>query len=104
MTFLWKVIFRVESAHWKLKQMLENSKCDLCKCLKAMNENIILQIGSIKVSFQKSFYYTEHLHSSPFFCNLRSYVSREAMTQTYDEFARVRIVGTGENIRGCTLR
>ncbi|KAK2418954.1 protein FAR1-RELATED SEQUENCE [Trifolium repens] len=97
-------INRVESTHWKLKQMLENNKGDLCKCLKAMNDNIILQIGSIKASFQKSFYYTEHLHISPFFSNLRSFVSREAMTLISDEFARVGIVGTDKNICGCILR
>ncbi|KAK2366952.1 PKS-NRPS hybrid synthetase [Trifolium repens] len=95
---------RVESAHWKLKQMLENSKGDLYKCLKSMNDNIILQIGSIKASFQKSFYYTEHLHSGPFFSNLRSFVSREAMTLISEEFAKVGIVGTDKNICGCTLR
>jgi alpha-glucosidase len=69
-----------------------------------MNDNIILQIGSIKASFLKSFDYTEHLHNSPFFSNLRSFVSREAMTLISKEFAKVGIVGTDKNICGCTLR
>ncbi|GAU50943.1 hypothetical protein TSUD_375430 [Trifolium subterraneum] len=50
---------RAESAHWKLKQMLEHSK--------------------------------EHIHSGPFFQNLRSFVSRAAMTLISDEFERVNM-------------
>jgi hypothetical protein len=80
--------------------MFENIKGDLCKCLQAMNNNIILQIGKIKASFQKSFYYTEHQHNSPFFMNLRSFVSRDAMTLISKEFARVDLVGTDKNIFG----
>ena len=42
---------RVESSHWKLKQMLENSKGDLCKCWKGMHDNMKLQLGKSIVSF-----------------------------------------------------
>lgn len=98
------LIFRVESAHWKLKQMLEHSKGDLFSCLKGMDDNMTLQVVNIKESFQKSFYYTEKLHSSPFFQNLRSFVSRAAMNLISDEFQRVGIVGTDKDICGCTLR
>jgi hypothetical protein len=50
-------LFRVESQHWKLKQMLEHSKGDLCRCFEAMNDNMSIQVDNIKASFRKSFYY-----------------------------------------------
>jgi hypothetical protein len=76
--------------------MLKHSKGDLYKCLEAMNKNIILQVGNIKASFQKKIYYIEH-HSSPFFKNLRSFVSSAAMNLISDEFERFDIVGTDKN-------
>ena len=97
-------IFRVESQHWKLKQMLEHSKGDLCRCFEAMNDNMSIQVDNIKASFQKSFYYKERLHNSSFFQNLRSFVSRAAMTMISAEFGRVGIVGTDKHKCGCTLR
>ncbi|XP_045802207.1 uncharacterized protein LOC123895761 [Trifolium pratense] len=95
---------RVESAHWRLKQMLEHSKGDLCKCLEGMNDNIILEVDKIKKSFQKSFYYAEKTHNSPFFQYLRNFVSRAAMTLISDEMKRIDIVGTDKNLCGCKLR
>ncbi|CAJ2663585.1 unnamed protein product [Trifolium pratense] len=95
---------RVESAHWRLKKMLEHSKGDLCKCLEGMNDNIRLEVDKIKKSFQKSFYYTEKTHSSPFFQYLRNFVSRAAMTLISDEMERIDIVGTNKNLCGCKLR
>ncbi|CAJ2672967.1 unnamed protein product [Trifolium pratense] len=95
---------RVESAHWRLKQMLEHNKGDLCKCLEGMNDNIILEVDKIKKSFQKSFYYAEKTHSSPFFQYLRNFVSRAAMTLISDEMKRIDIVGTDKNLCGCKLR
>ncbi|CAJ2645087.1 unnamed protein product [Trifolium pratense] len=95
---------KVESAHWKLKQMLEHSKGDLCKSLKGMNDNIRLEVDKIKKSFQKSFYYAEKTHISPFFQYLRNFVSRAAMTLISDEMKRIDIVGTDKNLCGCKLR
>ncbi|XP_058762065.1 putative protein FAR1-RELATED SEQUENCE 10 [Vicia villosa] len=85
---------RVESAHWKLKQMLENSLGDLCKCWEAMNDNIKIQVGNIRASFQKSFYEVEHAHTSPFYSNLRGSVSRAALRQIAEEWLRIDMVGT----------
>jgi alpha-glucosidase len=84
--------------------MLENSKGDLCKCWDAMNDNIILRIGNIRASFQKSFYYTERMHNGPFFQNLRGFVSRAAMTHIVKELKRCAYVETNKDICGCTLR
>ncbi|XP_058741370.1 uncharacterized protein LOC131613742 [Vicia villosa] len=94
----------VESAHWKLKQMLENSLGDLCKCWEAMNDNIKKQVGNIRASFQKSFYEVEHAHTSPFYSNLRGSVSRAALRQIAEEWLRIDMVGTDTQKCGCTHR
>ncbi|XP_058742218.1 PKS-NRPS hybrid synthetase cheA-like [Vicia villosa] len=95
---------RVESAHWKLKKMLENSLGDLCKCWEAMNDNIKIQVGNIRASFQKSFYEVEHAHTSPFYSNLRGSVSRAALRQIAEEWLRIDMVGTDTQKCGCTHR
>ncbi|CAK8536926.1 unnamed protein product [Lathyrus sativus] len=76
---------RVEFAHWKLKQMLGNSIGDMVKCWEAMNDNLKLQLGNIRASFQKSFYEAEHAHVSPFYNNLRGSVSRDAWRHIAEE-------------------
>ncbi|XP_058776182.1 uncharacterized protein LOC131650494 [Vicia villosa] len=95
---------RVEYAHWKLKQMLENSLGDLCKCWEAMNDNIKIQVGNIRASFQKSFYEVEHAHTSPFYSNLCGLVSRAALRQVAEEWLRIDMVGTDMQKCGCTHR
>ncbi|KAI5387086.1 hypothetical protein KIW84_073298 [Lathyrus oleraceus] len=94
----------VESAHWKLKQMLGNSIGDMVKCWEAMNNNLRLQLGNIRASFQKSFYEVEHAHVSPFYGYLRGSVSRAALRRIAEELLRVDYVGTNRQICGCTLR
>ncbi|KAI5415151.1 hypothetical protein KIW84_040562 [Lathyrus oleraceus] len=94
----------VEYAHWKLKQMLGNSICDMVKCWEAMNNNLRLQLGNIRASFQKSFYKVEHAHISPFYGYLRGSVSRAALRRIAEELLRVDYVGTNRKICGCTLR
>ncbi|KAI5399389.1 hypothetical protein KIW84_064662 [Lathyrus oleraceus] len=95
---------RVESAHWKLKQMLGNSIDDMVKCWEAMNNNLRLQLGNIRASFQKIFYEVEHAHVSPFYGYLRGSVSRAALRRIAEELLRVDYVGTNRKICGCTLR
>ncbi|KAI5395777.1 hypothetical protein KIW84_062092 [Lathyrus oleraceus] len=94
----------VESAHWKLKQMLGNSIGDMVKCWEAMNNNLRLQLGNIKASFQNSFYEVEHAHISPFYGYLRGSVSRAALRRIAEELLRVDYVGTNKKICGCTTR
>ncbi|KAJ1393023.1 OTU domain [Sesbania bispinosa] len=45
---------RVESAHARLKRLLQDSRGDICNCWDAMNNLIILQHTEIKASFQRS--------------------------------------------------
>ncbi|KAI5408301.1 hypothetical protein KIW84_054212 [Lathyrus oleraceus] len=92
---------RVESAHWKLKQMLGNSIGDMVKCWEAMNNNLRLQLGNIRASFQKSFYEVEHARISPFYGYLRGSVSRAALRRIVEELLRVDYVGTNRQICGC---
>ncbi|XP_073220439.1 uncharacterized protein [Cicer arietinum] len=95
---------RVESAHWKLKLMLENSMSDLCKCWEAMNNMIRLQHKRIRASFQKSFYDEEHEHRNPFYQRLNTFVSTEAQRRIAEEYDKVEWVGTDKSICGCSLR
>ncbi|KAI5395113.1 hypothetical protein KIW84_061638 [Lathyrus oleraceus] len=89
---------RVESAHWKLKQMLGNSICDMVKCWEVMNNNFRLQLRNIRASFQKSFYEVEHAHISPFYGNLRGLVSRATLRRIVEELLRVDYVGTNRKL------
>ncbi|XP_050878609.1 uncharacterized protein LOC127082414 [Lathyrus oleraceus] len=95
---------RVESAYWKLKQMLGNNIGDMVKCWEAMNNNLRLQLGNIRASFQKSFYEVEHAHISPFYGYLYGSVSRAALRRIAEELLRVDYVRTNRKICGCTLR
>ncbi|XP_058777076.1 PKS-NRPS hybrid synthetase cheA-like [Vicia villosa] len=95
---------RVEFAYWKLKQMLKNNLGDLCKCWEAMNDNIKIQVGNIRASFQKSFYEVKHAHTSPFYANLRGSVSRFALRQIIEEWLRIDMVGTNTKKCRCTHR
>ncbi|XP_050888713.1 uncharacterized protein LOC127093856 [Lathyrus oleraceus] len=44
---------RVESAHWRLKNMFTTSRGDLCRSWDVVNTMLKLQLSSIRVSFQK---------------------------------------------------
>lgn len=54
---LYDVMFhlRVGSANCKLKQMLENGKCHMCKCWESMHDNMKLHLSNIQASFKKKF-------------------------------------------------
>ncbi|XP_058725644.1 PKS-NRPS hybrid synthetase cheA-like [Vicia villosa] len=95
---------RVESAHWKLKQVIGNSLGDMVKVWEAMNSNLKIQIGNIRASFQKSFYEVEHAHISPFYDNLRGSVSRAALRRIAEELSRLDYVLNSREKCGCTMR
>ena len=44
--------YRVESAHWALKRILQNTLRDLCSVWDAMNNMITLQHTEVKASFE----------------------------------------------------
>ncbi|RZB91353.1 hypothetical protein D0Y65_023671 [Glycine soja] len=53
------VIMRLESAHWALKILLQNSLGDLCSVWEAMNNMMTLQHTEIKASFETSTHVVE---------------------------------------------
>ncbi|XP_058775357.1 uncharacterized protein LOC131649622 [Vicia villosa] len=93
----------VESAHWKLKQMIGNSLGDMVKVWEAMNSNLKIQIGNIRASFQKSFYEVEHAHISPFYDNMCGSVSRAALRRIAEELLRLDYVLNSREVCGCTM-
>ncbi|XP_058734083.1 uncharacterized protein LOC131605790 [Vicia villosa] len=54
---------RVESTHWSLKNILKTSCGDLCASWDVVNTNLKLQLGFIRVSFQKSIVNIEHRYN-----------------------------------------
>ncbi|KAL5141552.1 hypothetical protein HKD37_09G024875 [Glycine soja] len=52
---------RVESTHWALKRVLQNSLGDLCSAWDAMNNMMTLQHTEIKASFETSTHVVEHV-------------------------------------------
>ena len=53
--------YKVESAHWALKRLLQNSLGDLCSVWDAMNNMIMLQHTKIKASFETSTHVVGHV-------------------------------------------
>ncbi|XP_073223420.1 uncharacterized protein [Cicer arietinum] len=95
---------RVESAHWRLKNMLQTSFGDLCKSWDAVNMMLKNQICIIQSSFQKTIKDVEHGYNSQFFQNLHHCVSRKCMKLIDNQLERVKIVGTNKTECGCSIR
>ncbi|KAH1192551.1 PKS-NRPS hybrid synthetase [Glycine max] len=53
---------RVESAHWSLKRILQNSLSGLCSVWDAMNNMMTLQHTQIKASFKTSTHFVGHVY------------------------------------------
>jgi len=72
-------ICRVESAHWALKRLLQNSLGDLCSVWEAMNNMITLQHTKIKTSFETSTHVVGHIFKVTLYKRLLGMVSRYAL-------------------------
>lgn len=92
----------METAHFKLENMLEDNGGDICSCWDAMNNMIKLQHKEIKVSFEKSINTVEY--NTPFYNKLVGFVSRSALSYISDQYDRIMTVGTDSSICGCTIR
>lgn len=57
-----------------------------------MNNNLKLQLGNIRASFQKSFYEVEHARISPFYGNLHGLLSRAALRRVAGELLRLKAI------------
>ncbi|KAH1238627.1 hypothetical protein GmHk_08G023250 [Glycine max] len=90
---------RVESAHWALKRLLQNSLGDLCSVWKVMNNMITLQHTEIKAPFETSTHVVGHLPYT------RNYMfSRYALNHIVTEFERVHHAGKNPSRCGCVMR
>ena len=95
---------RVESAHWRLKRLLQDSRGDLCNCWDAMNNMIKLQHTEIKSSFEHSISRQQHSYNLPVYKLLNGFVSRNALDFIAEELLRVNTVGIDSAACGCILR
>ncbi|XP_068487177.1 uncharacterized protein [Phaseolus vulgaris] len=84
---------RVESAHWSLKRILQNSMGDLCSCWDAIKHVIILQHNEIKASFQMSLHVIGHTFNVQLYKMLVGSISKHALILIAEEFDRVNDVG-----------
>ncbi|KAL5127382.1 putative protein FAR1-RELATED SEQUENCE 10 [Glycine soja] len=90
------LLCRVESAHWALKRVLQNSIGDLCSVWDAMNNMITLQHVEIKASFETSTHVVGH--------RLLGMVSRDALNQIASEVDRLRYLGNNLSSCGCVMK
>ncbi|KAJ1393007.1 MULE transposase domain [Sesbania bispinosa] len=94
----------VESAHARLKRLLQDSRDDICNCWDAMNNLIILQHTEIKASFQRSIMNLEHQFNNRLYGKLFGFVSKNAMVHIAQEIRRVEYIGIDTSTCGCKLK
>ncbi|KAL5123189.1 hypothetical protein HKD37_02G003824 [Glycine soja] len=96
--------FQVESAHWALKRVLQNSLGDLCSIWDVMNNMITLQHTQIKTSFETSTHVVGHVYKKTLYKRLLGMVSRYALNEIAYEFEHVRYFRNNLSSCGCVLR
>ncbi|KAL5172984.1 PKS-NRPS hybrid synthetase [Glycine soja] len=95
---------KVESAHWALKRVLQNSVGDLCSVWDAMNNMITLQHVEIKASFETSTHVVGHVYKKTLYKRLLGMVLRDALNQIASEIDRLRYLGNNLSSCGCVMR
>ncbi|KAH1249253.1 Protein FAR1-RELATED SEQUENCE 5 [Glycine max] len=95
---------RVESAHWALKRVLQNSVGDLCSVWDAMNNMITLQHVEIKASFETSTHVVGHVYKKTLYKRLLGMVSRDALNQIASEVDRLCYLDNNLSSCGCVMR
>ncbi|KAH1262503.1 Protein FAR-RED ELONGATED HYPOCOTYL 3 [Glycine max] len=98
------LLCRVESAHWALKRVLQNSLGDLCSVWDAMNNMIMLQHVEIKASFETSMHVTGHVFKKTLYMRLVGMVSRNALNEIVGEVEHLRYLGNDPSSCGCVMR
>jgi len=98
------LICRVESAHWALKRLLQNSLVDLCSVWEAMNNMIMLQHTEIKASFETSTHVVGHVFKVTLYNKLLGMVSRYALNQIVAEYKCVSYAGIDSSRCRCVMR
>ncbi|KAL5148214.1 PKS-NRPS hybrid synthetase [Glycine soja] len=95
---------RVESAHWPLKRVLQNSVGDLCSVWDAMNTMITLQHVEIKASFETSTHVVGHVYKKTLYKRLLGIVSRDALNHIASEVDHLRYLDNNLSSCGCVMR
>ena len=95
---------RVESAHWSLKRILQNSLGDQCSVWDAMNNMMTLQHTQIKASFETSTHFVGHVYKKTLYKRLLRVVSRYAINEIAVELDRIQYFGNDPSSCGCAMR
>ncbi|XP_073225757.1 PKS-NRPS hybrid synthetase cheA-like [Cicer arietinum] len=95
---------RVESVHWSLKRILQDSIGDICNVWETINSMIVLQHSEIIASFENSIIQKVHRHSNRLYANLHGVVSKNAIDHIAAEFDRMKYVGIDKFECRCTVR
>ncbi|KAL5161972.1 putative protein FAR1-RELATED SEQUENCE 10 [Glycine soja] len=98
------LLCRVESAHWALKRVLQNSLGDLCSVWDAINNMITLQHIEIKASFETSTHVVGHVFKKTLYKRLLGMVSRDALNEIAFEVDRLRYLSNNPSYCGCVMR
>ncbi|KAL5130732.1 hypothetical protein HKD37_12G033745 [Glycine soja] len=83
-------LHKVESTHWALKRLLQNSLGDLCSVWDAMNNMITLQYIEIKASFETSTHVVGHVFKKTLYKRLIGMVSRNTLNEIVVEVEHLR--------------
>jgi len=95
---------RVESAHWALKRLLQNSLGDLYSVWEAMNNMMTLQHTKIKASFETCMHVVGHIFKVTLYKKLFGMVSRYALNHIATEFEHVNYVSIDSSHYECIMR
>lgn len=95
---------RVESAHWSLKRVLQNSVGDLCSVWDAMNNMMTLHHTEIRASFETSMHVVRHVFKKTLYKRLLGMVSRYALNEISVKFEHVHHFKDNLSSYGCVLR
>ncbi|KAH1262057.1 hypothetical protein GmHk_02G004768 [Glycine max] len=94
----------VESVHWSLKRLLQNSVGDICSVWEAMNNMMTLQHTQIKASFETSTHVVGHMFKVTLYKKLLGMVSRYALNEITAEYERVAYAGKNPSRCGYVMR
>ncbi|KAH1233268.1 hypothetical protein GmHk_09G025748 [Glycine max] len=95
---------RVESTHWALKRVLQNSLRDMCSVWDAMNNMITLQHVEIKASFETSTHVVGHVFKKILYKRLLGMISRDALNEIASEVECLRYLDNNSSSCGCVMR
>ncbi|KAH1193884.1 Protein FAR1-RELATED SEQUENCE 6 [Glycine max] len=98
------LLCRVESAHWALKRVLQNSLGGLCSVWDAINNMITLQHVEIKASFKTSTHVVGHVFKKTLYKRLLGMVSRNTLNEIVAEVERLCYLGNDPSSCGCVMR